>query len=916
MGTRSFFADLALNQNQLQFAVMHPLGAAPSSGTEVEGQFYYDTGSQTPFFWDGSAWTSMSSAAASNVPFSGITSSTNTVAAMVVGNGASITTLGTGTVDANILDGYTVDLSDGPQDGEFLQYIGGSVDAWSSSPLGNVGYLDRTQLWSAFNQFDDFAITGSGGRHTIQSNRSAGGLVILNDVDGDIPIISTVTDNDGDILVRDGEGFEERPLVESDITDLGTYFDTAGTGLSSSGSTINAGAGSGIAVGLTDISLDINSLSIAVIEGGDFLPFWDNSVVATNKKVTFANLQTQIATVGTITTGVWNGTDIAIADGGTGASTAQAAIDNISGLTTRGDILIRDASNAIRLAIGGATTFLQSDGTDPSWASITESDITDLGTYFDTAGAGLTSSSNTVNVIAGANTGITVAADSVSLDINNLTTETTVASGDFLPFWDITATADNKNITFANFQTQITTVGTITTGVWNGTDIAIADGGTGASTQQAAIDALAGFSAEGDLLYEDGSGNAVRLPRGADTQVLTTSGTSLAWAAASGTIDGSGAANQITLWSDADTLTGDANFTFDGTDVKMEAAGDIIITSIDSSLVLGKDSAAAAHAPINIINDGNVQKLIYLEHFYSGAQAGNELRFARSRGSQASKSVVNSGDELGSISFYGYQSSVSAIEGAYIKAEANETWSGSAVGTTVNFGVAPVSTPSSASTRFALTYTAATFSMPVRTNTGLVGTPSHSFTVDEDTGIYLSALDVLAITAGGTQIASFDGNTALSTITGDLTVTGDLLISGSTTTINTTNLIVEDNFIIVNSAGVTQDAGIEVERGNGGSADNAFLRFSESANEWYVDNGSISLLIARKYVEEITGDDATTVFNIDHNMGTLYVAVQIFDSSTGKLVEVEVDTTTTSRVDLTFDPAPAGADSYRVVVVG
>lgn len=39
---------------------------------------------------------------------------------------------------------------------------------------------------------------------------------------------------------------------------------------------------------------------------------------------------TSLVSVGTITTGVWNGTDIAVADGGTGASTAYGAADNLS----------------------------------------------------------------------------------------------------------------------------------------------------------------------------------------------------------------------------------------------------------------------------------------------------------------------------------------------------------------------------------------------------------------------------------------------------------------------------------------------------------------------------------------------------------------------------------------------------------
>jgi hypothetical protein len=44
--------------------------------------------------------------------------------------------------------------------------------------------------------------------------------------------------------------------------------------------------------------------------------------------------QSSITTLGTITTGVWNGTDVAIADGGTGASTAADARANL-GATTK-----------------------------------------------------------------------------------------------------------------------------------------------------------------------------------------------------------------------------------------------------------------------------------------------------------------------------------------------------------------------------------------------------------------------------------------------------------------------------------------------------------------------------------------------------------------------------------------------------
>ena len=70
---------------------------------------------------------------------------------------------------------------------------------------------------------------------------------------------------------------------------------------------------------------------------------------------------TNVATLGTITTGTWTGTDIAIADGGTGAGTAQTAIDALTAVSaaTNEYVLTKDTStgNALwKVGGGGAHT--------------------------------------------------------------------------------------------------------------------------------------------------------------------------------------------------------------------------------------------------------------------------------------------------------------------------------------------------------------------------------------------------------------------------------------------------------------------------------------------------------------------------------------------------------------------------------
>lgn len=74
-------------------------------------------------------------------------------------------------------------------------------------------------------------------------------------------------------------------------------------------------------------------------------------------------------------------------------------------------------------------------------------------------------------------------------------------------------------------QTSITTLGTIATGVWNGTPIAADFGGTGQTAYTI-----------GDILYASGVSTLTKLPVGTSSQVLTVSGGLPSWT----TVDGVG----------------------------------------------------------------------------------------------------------------------------------------------------------------------------------------------------------------------------------------------------------------------------------------------------------------------------------------------------------------------------------------
>jgi len=108
---------------------------------------------------------------------------------------------------------------------------------------------------------------------------------------------------------------------------------TAGDGLTKDGNTLNVG-------GTTDrITITADAVDIASTYVG----------------------QATITTLGTITTGTWNGVDIAVADGGTGSSTASGARTNLaetstSGQTTSTPVLARVAKQGCAASSVGVST--------------------------------------------------------------------------------------------------------------------------------------------------------------------------------------------------------------------------------------------------------------------------------------------------------------------------------------------------------------------------------------------------------------------------------------------------------------------------------------------------------------------------------------------------------------------------------
>lgn len=84
------------------------------------------------------------------------------------------------------------------------------------------------------------------------------------------------------------------------------------------------------------IVLNTTALVFTQFSGGAGMAGTANRITVTGSTIDIAATytgQTSITTVGTITAGTWTGTDVAVADGGTGASTAAGAKTNLGFLT-------------------------------------------------------------------------------------------------------------------------------------------------------------------------------------------------------------------------------------------------------------------------------------------------------------------------------------------------------------------------------------------------------------------------------------------------------------------------------------------------------------------------------------------------------------------------------------------------------
>ena len=350
---QKFLTNVDLNQNQLINATFEKLGTDPASGN-FEGRLVYNTTTDTIKVYTGSAFVSL--------PHT-----------IVSGGGAGIAEAltvsesnGTVTLTLNVADTDSAGLlpaamwnmlTDATSDATASKLVkrDASGNAKVATPtdsahIATKGYVDSARQGLDVKASVRVATTAAINLSTdLQAGDVIDGVTLIA---GDRVLVKNqTTASENGIYVAVASGAASRSSDANGTADTGEL--TSGTFTFVEAGTVNFDSGFVVS---TDGTITVGSTAITwtqfsgagSFEAGDGLSKSGTQVnvnVTANRTAITADAidisanyvgQSSITTLGTITTGIWNGTDVAVADGGSGASTAADARTNLGIKTTAG----------------------------------------------------------------------------------------------------------------------------------------------------------------------------------------------------------------------------------------------------------------------------------------------------------------------------------------------------------------------------------------------------------------------------------------------------------------------------------------------------------------------------------------------------------------------------------------------------